>query len=66
MERVDIPASSGDMGILANHVPTIQQLKPGVIDVTVDGSKSKKIFGGFDSHHLMIYSVVQSRVALPS
>lgn len=42
---MDVPATSGDMGILANHVPTIQQLKPGIVDVTVDGGKSKKIFG---------------------
>lgn len=45
VERVDIPATSGDMGILANHVPTIQQMKPGVVEVTLEGGKSKKVFG---------------------
>jgi F0F1-type ATP synthase epsilon subunit len=34
------------MGILVNHVPTLHQLRPGVVDVVaVDGSKSKKLFG---------------------
>ncbi len=42
---MDVPASSGDMGILANHVPTIQELKPGVIDVIMEGGKNKKVFG---------------------
>ncbi|KAI3657550.1 hypothetical protein MP638_000276 [Amoeboaphelidium occidentale] len=50
VERVDIPSTAGDMGILVNHVPTLHQLRPGVVDVVaVDGSKSKKLFvsGGF-------------------
>ena len=34
------------MGVLANHVPTIEPLKPGVIEVIEDsGSQSKKWFG---------------------
>jgi F-type H+-transporting ATPase subunit delta len=45
VERVDIPSTAGDMGILANHVPTIQQLKPGVVEVTLEGGKTQKIFG---------------------
>ena len=31
--QVNIPAESGEMGILANHVPSIEQLKPGLIEV---------------------------------
>lgn len=45
VERVDVPATSGDMGILANHVPTIQMLKAGVVDVMYEGGKTKKLFG---------------------
>jgi F-type H+-transporting ATPase subunit delta len=45
VERVDLPAVSGEMGVLSNHVPTIQQLKPGVVDVLLEGNKSEKIFG---------------------
>jgi hypothetical protein len=45
VERVDIPATSGDMGVVTQHVPTIQQLRPGIIDVITPDTKSKKIFG---------------------
>ena len=48
VDQVNINAVSGSMGILANHVPTIQQLKPGLIE-TVTGGVSKKLCasGGF-------------------
>lgn len=38
------------MGILANHVPIVEQLKPGVVEV-LEGSNSFKFFvsGGFVS-----------------
>ncbi|KAK7908324.1 ATP synthase subunit delta- mitochondrial [Apiospora marii] len=47
--QVNIPAESGDMGVLANHVPAIEQLKPGMIEVVEDGGASKRFFlsGGF-------------------
>ncbi|KAK8089371.1 ATP synthase subunit delta [Apiospora hydei] len=47
--QVNIPAESGDMGVLANHVPAIEQLKPGMIEVVEDGGSSKRFFlsGGF-------------------
>lgn len=45
VERVDLPAVSGDMGVLANHVPTIQQLKPGVIEVLSENGSSDRLFG---------------------
>ncbi|CAO3615907.1 unnamed protein product [Cunninghamella blakesleeana] len=37
------------MGILANHVPTIEQLNPGVVEVVESGELTKKFFvsGGF-------------------
>ncbi|KAF8937029.1 hypothetical protein EDD21DRAFT_372086 [Dissophora ornata] len=46
--QVNIAAVSGDMGILASHVPSIEQLRPGVIEV-LEGASSKKFFvsGGF-------------------
>lgn len=48
--QVNVPAVSGDMGILANHVPIVEQLKPGVVEV-LEGSASSKFFvsGGFVS-----------------
>lgn len=47
--QVNIPATSGDMGVLANHVPSIEQLRPGVVEVIEENGGSKKFFlsGGF-------------------
>jgi len=33
------------MGILSNHVPSIVQLKPGIIEVISEGNQSDKYFG---------------------
>lgn len=46
--QVNLPAKSGRIGVLANHVPTVEQLLPGVVEV-MEGSNSKKFFisGGF-------------------
>ncbi|KAI9771847.1 MAG: delta subunit of the central stalk of mitochondrial F1F0 ATP synthase, atp16 [Geoglossum simile] len=37
------------MGILANHVPSIEQLKPGLVEIFEESSGSKQFFlsGGF-------------------
>lgn len=42
--QVNIPAESGDMGVLANHVPSIEQLKPGLVEVIEESSGSKQFF----------------------
>lgn len=42
--QVNIPAESGDMGILANHVPSIEQLKPGLVEVVEEGGAAKQFF----------------------
>jgi len=42
---VNIASTAGDMGILANHVPSIEQLKPGVIEILENPTTSKKYFG---------------------
>ncbi|KAJ2722910.1 delta subunit of the central stalk of mitochondrial F1F0 ATP synthase, atp16 [Coemansia sp. Benny D115] len=48
VNQVDLSAVSGDLGILADHVPTIEQLKPGVIDIISDsGSVKYFVSGGF-------------------
>lgn len=51
--QVNIAAESGDMGILANHVPSIEPLRAGVVEVIDSGSTSKKWFvsGGFATVH---------------
>lgn len=42
--QVNIPAESGEMGILAQHVPSIEQLKPGLIEVIEESGGSKQFF----------------------
>jgi F-type H+-transporting ATPase subunit delta len=32
-EQVNLSTSAGDIGILHKHVPTIQQLRPGMVEV---------------------------------
>lgn len=36
------------MGVLANHVPSIEQLKPGLIEVIEESGGSKQFFRTFD------------------
>lgn len=43
--QVNIAAATGDMGILANHVPSIEPLRPGVVEVIDSTSNSQKWFG---------------------
>ncbi|KAK9464659.1 ATP synthase subunit delta [Lipomyces arxii] len=47
--QVNLPATSGDLGVLANHVPSIEELKAGVIDVVEETGTTKQFFvsGGF-------------------
>jgi len=42
--QVNIPAESGEMGILAQHVPSIEQLKPGLIEIIEEAGGSKQFF----------------------
>ncbi len=37
------------MGVLANHVPSIEQLKPGLLEVFLEGGNKEEYFvaGGF-------------------
>lgn len=42
--QVNIPAESGDMGVLANHVPSIEQLKPGLVEIVEESGGSKQFF----------------------
>jgi F-type H+-transporting ATPase subunit delta len=44
--QVNLPSTAGDMGILSHHVPTIVQLKPGVVEVITELSQpGEKFFG---------------------
>ena len=43
VDQVIIPAGSGQMGVLPGHVPTIAELKPGLLSV-FEGAEEKKFF----------------------
>ena len=43
--QVNLSAATGDMGILANHVPSIEPLRPGLVEVIESAGSSKKWFG---------------------
>lgn len=47
--QVNLPSTAGDLGILANHIPTIQQLRPGLVEIVESGGKTAQYFvsGGF-------------------
>ncbi|KAF8502151.1 epsilon subunit of F1F0-ATP synthase N-terminal domain-containing protein [Russula emetica] len=51
--QVNLAAATGDMGILANHVPSIEPLRPGLVEVIESVGASKKWFvsGGFATVH---------------
>lgn len=51
--QVNLAAESGDLGVLANHVPSVEALKPGVLEVLEGAGESKKWFvsGGFANVH---------------
>ncbi|KAF8731558.1 hypothetical protein AX14_004711 [Amanita brunnescens Koide BX004] len=51
--QVNIPAETGDMGILANHVPSIEAVRPGLVEVIESNGTTKKFFasGGFATIH---------------
>ncbi|CAG2189378.1 ATP synthase subunit delta, mitochondrial-like [Mytilus edulis] len=44
IQQVDVPATNQSFGILANHVPTIAVLQPGVVIVTEENGEKKKFF----------------------
>jgi F-type H+-transporting ATPase subunit delta len=53
VKSVGIPANSGAMVVLSRHIPTIAQLKPGVVAVTKEDGVVEKFFvsGGYAFVH---------------
>ncbi|KAI8906047.1 F1 complex, delta/epsilon subunit of ATPase [Gorgonomyces haynaldii] len=47
VKQVNLSSTAGDLGILANHVPTVLQLRPGVISFIGDKTQSWFVSGGF-------------------
>lgn len=44
VRQVDVPSYSGSLGILADHVPILAVMKPGVVTVFEEDGSSKRIF----------------------
>ncbi|WFD44875.1 delta subunit of the central stalk of mitochondrial F1F0 ATP synthase, atp16 [Malassezia psittaci] len=51
--QVNVPAVSGDLGILASHVPSIEALRPGLVEVIEASGTAKRFFvsSGFATIH---------------
>lgn len=49
VSEVVIPATEGEMTVMANHAPTMTTIKPGVVSVKFASGQSQKyvVFGGF-------------------
>lgn len=46
VQQVNVPGVDGDFGILANHVPLLTVLRPGVVAVTESAGAAPKSFFG--------------------
>jgi len=44
VRQIDVPTMSGNMGILAHHVPILGVLKPGVVSVFENDGNTKRYF----------------------
>ncbi|XP_075061925.1 ATP synthase F(1) complex subunit delta, mitochondrial [Mixophyes fleayi] len=44
VKQVDVPTTTGMFGILSNHVPTLQVLRPGLVTVLSDDGTATKFF----------------------
>jgi len=66
VEMVVVPGSEGDFAILPGHAPILSTMRPGMLDIQISGSESKRIFvrGGFaDASPLSL--TVLAEFALP-
>lgn len=53
VHQVNVPGAAGEFGVLANHVPTVAAMKPGVVSVFETETTVHKYFvsGGFACIH---------------
>lgn len=51
VEQVNVPSTNGDLGILANHIPIVEQLRPGMLEIIAKGGETELYFvsGGIAS-----------------
>lgn len=45
VKQVDVTSTTGSFGILPSHVPAVSVLKPGLVTVYEDDSKTVRYFG---------------------
>jgi len=57
--QVNIPAESGDMGILSNHVPSIEPLCSGVVEI-IENSGSQKFFSMLFNFHFRSLCILRT------
>ena len=62
--QVNIAAESGEMGLLANHVPSIEQLKPGLIEVIEESAGSKQFFRASPSPYHTLPAIASAEVEI--
>jgi F0F1-type ATP synthase epsilon subunit len=53
VEQVQVPATSGDMGVLPGHVPTVVQMRPGVVAVTLNDKDVQKVRARVMTEHTL-------------
>jgi F-type H+-transporting ATPase subunit epsilon len=46
VDQVDIPGVEGDFGVLAGHAPVVAAIRPGILTVTIGGTREKIIVLG--------------------
>ncbi|ODV66392.1 ATP synthase delta subunit [Hyphopichia burtonii NRRL Y-1933] len=44
VEQVNLPSINGDLGILANHIPIVEQLRPGLLEIISKGGETDQYF----------------------
>jgi hypothetical protein len=63
--QVNLAAETGEMGILANHVPSIEQLKPGLVEI-IEESGSKQYFRESNDSRMLGNLVTDSSMQFPA
>jgi F-type H+-transporting ATPase subunit epsilon len=46
VDQVDVPGLEGDFGVLAGHAPFVASVRPGILNITVNGKHQKIIVLG--------------------
>lgn len=44
VQQVNLPSVNGDLGILANHIPIVEQLRPGLLEIISKNGDSDQYF----------------------